>query len=152
MSGITIPPIADFRTHIIFVCLYVKMYNILTEEGKIPGYSFEPVVTDKGLVSITNFLTKANPKKPVKISNTDFITIYACYHLSIKILVSRYDETVFDYLLKDLPEHKSWGEFSVARKTIISTNMYLIRDTDNKFPNSPDLARLRQDLSRLIVE
>ena len=150
--AITIPPVNDFRTHIIFVCLYVKMYNKLTEEGKIAGYSFEPVVTDESLLTVANLLTKANRKKPVEVTNTDFITIYASYHLTIKIMLSRYDEIVFDELLKEIPEHKTWGEFSAARKNIISTNMYLIKDTDTKFPGSPDLARLRRDLSRLIVE
>jgi len=151
MAKITIPPVADFRNHIIFLCLYLKVYDGLIEQGKIPEPSFQSILTDDQLASVLHLLTKADPKMPVPVGDEEFTTIYVCYHLSIKVILSRYDELVFNILVADVPGFKALGSFSTVRKNVVTSNAYLIKDTEDKFPESQELKHLSQLLSEITI-
>lgn len=151
MARISIPPIQEFRNHLLFAALYVKAHQLFAEMGEMPSFGMERVVDKTELDNFISSLNGAGAKGDLVIDEHDVCLSYACLDCMSKLLVSQYDKIILDKLFEMYPE-TAIGPFESFRNNILSINVFLMKDTEEKFPELQQLQELKEKLNTIEID
>ncbi len=152
---ITIPTNDAFRSHLMIAFLYMITY--FNERHRMPHFGIEDVLNPDDLANLKDKLLNAPHNSSIKITPAELQVIYASVHLMVKLLVSEHDEMIFDNLIAELPDdifheqEKQNGSFTNFRNNVIQANMHIMKDTEEKFHDVPELADIKERLADIHI-
>ncbi len=152
MATISIPPIEDFRKHLLFTSLYVHVHSLLARLGKVPSFDIDELIDADQLNDFMDRITVAGADGTLEIDEADVVVNYTSMLYVTKLLISPYDETIMNEILHYHPDSNTWGKFEDFRKNIVRINSFLLKDTEEKFPEVTKLFEVKERLGEIVFE
>ena len=152
MASHLIPPVTEFRQHLVSVCLLLMGYKSLRLREQVPDQGVNTFAPADKCISFNTLIRNAHPDRNLPITENDVLFTYAACYLTTLLLLSQYDQEIMDHLFRKTPEYKSWGPITHFRQNMIDANTYILKDTDKKYRKFGALQTLKRKLQAFTIE
>ena len=131
---------------------YMIIHFMLTELGDIPETGLEEVIDPKMAKTVFDRLTISPKGKPMRLTLSEALMVYAAHVCMNKLLVSKFDEAVTSLVLDQLHEGHEYKSFEFFRSEMLDINSHLIRNTEISLADKKSLHHLKNKLAAIVID
>lgn len=152
MRKFTIPPIEDYRKHLLLNCAYINAHLLLVQLGKVPAFDVEKLIDFAHLKKFMKKIEKAGSDGLLQFNVFDVALNYTIMLFVNRLLVSPYDEAIVNFVVSCDPRLITWDEFNDFRDTVLTANTHLLKDIETKFDWVYPVTVARETIGQMTFE
>ncbi len=148
-STFNLPPIKEFRNHILFCLGYMlglSGYLQLEEKAKPMGMDWVDI---SKVTELWEKLQQAGEDKPVTFSKKEVLLSYLCHDLMNKYLLTQEGENFSMVILNRIHPRQEEGTFDAYRNSTMLGNSHIMQNIESHLSEDEELVALKSRLSSI---